>query len=243
MSPRLKSLLIITSFVMAIVGTAACSGDPASSPASVSESAAPSPTPINPRVLLRDAGKVMEDLNSFAFRLEHESGVTPIGLGIALEAAEGKVVKPDKLRIDFRGTLGSIFIKSSIITLGANSFMLNPVSGRWETIAAEVSPLGFFNPREGIAAMMSQVEGASLVSSDREVHLIRGILPAVALSPLLGETVTGTTVDAELKIDVDRLFLIEALIEGRVTEAEPDGVIRVITLSQFNEPFTINPPQ
>ena len=239
---RLKSLLVV-SFAIIGVGIVACSSSSTVSPTVISATPPPSPTPTNPRALLQEAGKVMEDLTSFAFRLEHRSGVTPLPLGIALEEAEGEVVKPDKIATRFGGTLGRIYIKFSLITIGSESFMTNPVSGRWETVAPDVSPLGFFNPSEGIAAIMSQVEDPVLISSNSDEYRINGKLPAEALSPLLGDTVTGTTVNVELKIDSEELFLIEAVIEGRVTETEPDGVVRVIKLSRFNEPITINPPQ
>jgi hypothetical protein len=50
-------------------------------------------------------------------------------------------------------------------------------------------------------------------------------------------------VEAELTIDAKTLFLTEAILTGRVTATEPDGVIRTITLSKFNQPLTIVAPQ
>ena len=47
----------------------------------------------------------------------------------------------------------------------------------------------------------------------------------------------------QLTIDVDTLFLKRAVIEGRATATEPDGVVRTITLSNFNESVSIQPPQ
>jgi len=33
------------------------------------------------------------------------------------------------------------------------------------------------------------------------------------------------------------------VIDGRVTAFEPDGVVRIITLSRFNEPVAIERPE
>ena len=91
--------------------------------------------------------------------------------------------------------------------------------------------------------MMSRVGDASLLPGDSEVHRIKGTLPAEALAPLLGATVQGTTVNVEIAIDKTELYLIEAVFDGRVTPTESDGVIRVITLSRFDEPISIEAPQ
>ena len=60
--------------------------------------------------------------------------------------------------------------------------------------------------------------------------------------PLLGGLVEGTTVSVRLTIDADSLFLKQAILDGRVTATEPDGVVRTITLSEFDKQVTIEPP-
>lgn len=184
----------------------------------------------------------MESLDSFHFELTHRSGSTPMLPNLSVREAAGDVVKPDRLSVSFSGTFGNFAVKSSVIAIGDSSYMTNPLTGRWEGIANEVSPLGFFNPREGIAAIMSQVTQVSLVSADAEALRLRGALPAEALAPLLGATVKGTTIAVELKLDARRLYLLEAVLDGRVTALEPDGVVRLITLSRFNQPIAIEPP-
>jgi hypothetical protein len=201
------------------------------------------PTPLNLEALLQESGKVMEDLDSFHFELTHRSGSTPMLPNLSVREAAGDVVKPDKLSVSFSGAFGSFAVKSSVIAIGDSSYMTNPLTGRWESIANEVSPLGFFNPREGIAAIMSQVTQVSLVSADAEALRLRGTLPAEALAPLLGAAVQGTTIAVELKLDARQLYLLEAVLDGRVTALEPDGVVRLITLSRFNQPTAIEPPQ
>ena len=46
----------------------------------------------------------------------------------------------------------------------------------------------------------------------------------------------------EVTLDKDTLYLKRAVIEGRATASEPDGVIRTITLSSYNESITITAP-
>ena len=241
-----SKLLVLSAIIAIMAGGHACSRErppPATRPTTPTPT--PTPTPINLQALLQESGRVMEDLRSFRFLLEHPSGGTPLALlpGLAMQDAEGSVINPDKLIAHFGGALGSLYIKASLITLGEESYMTNPITGQWEKVPPEISPLGFFNPRKGIASMMTRIEQASLLPDSGDVSRIIGRIPAEALAPLLGTTVKGTTVSVELTIDTDDLYLLKARFEGRVTPAEPDGTVRVITLSGFNEPITIEPPR
>ena len=134
-------------------------------------------------------------------------------------------------------------MRSSLITLGDESYMTNPLTGAWESVPKEVSPLGFFDPQSGIGAIMTQVVNANLLSIREGEIRVGGSLPVAALESILGSATDGTTVEAELTIDAKTLFLTEAILTGRVTASEPDGVIRTITLSKFNQPLTIVAPQ
>ena len=202
----------------------------------------PTPTPIDPAALLHASGRVMEDLDSFHFRLTHRSGNTPLSGNFVVDEAEGEVVKPDRISAKFSGSFGGFAINSGLITLGDLSFMTNPLTDKWEIVPPEVSPLGFFDPRRGIVAIMSQVEQPRLLPGSDGVYRIGGKLRAVALRSLLGSALRDATVDVALTLDAEALHLLEAVIDGRVTPAEEDGVVRVITLSRFNEPFVIEPP-
>jgi hypothetical protein len=90
---------------------------------------------------------------------------------------------------------------------------------------------------------MTQVVNANLLSIREGEIRVGGSLPVAALESILGSATDGTTVEAELTIDAKTLFLTEAILTGRVTATEPDGVIRTITLSKFNQPLTIVAPQ
>ena len=232
--------MALTAIAGGVVATIAC-GSPTPSP-SPTVLQTPSPTPVSPRALLEESGQKMEELDSFFFRLTHKEGGTPLPGNIVIYEAEGAVVKPDRVSIEFGGTFGGFAINSALITLGPLSFMTNPLTTKWESVPPEVSPLGFFDPRRGVATMMSQVEEPRLLRSDEDVYRIAGRLPARALRSLLGSALEDAVVEVDLTLDRQALHLLEAVIDGRVTPTEEDGVVRVITISRFNEPFVIEPP-
>ena len=233
--PLGPKLLLMAAVMALVIGGHAC-GRSGTAPT-------PAPPPVDPEALLRESGRVMEDLDFFHFRLEHISGGTHLMPNLSIEEAEGDVINPDKISAEFSGTYGGFAIKSGLITLGAGSYMTNPLTGKWESLPTDVSPLGFFNPREGIASMMSQIDQVTLLSSGQQTHRLKGRLPAEALAPLVGTTVEGAIVGVELTIDAKDLYLVEAVFDGRVTPTEPDGTVRVIKLSRFGEPVAIEPPQ
>lgn len=221
-----------------IASAHACSGSgPERWPA---ETLASTPTPINPRALLERAGRAMEEVSSFEFRLDHESGGTVLMPNLVIREIKGQVVRPDKISIEFKGRFGNFAVKGSLISVGDTSYMTNPLTDAWEEIPPDVSPVRFFNK---IADMMSQVTQASAASDGNDVLRIRGRLPAKTLEPLVGPTVTDATTAVELVIHSSKFYLVEAIFDGRVMESDDADTVRRITLLRFNESFTIEPPE
>ena len=186
----------------------------------------------------------MAGLKTFRFFLSHPSGGTPLDLlpGLVIQEVEGAVINSDGLEARFAGVLGTLYVESNLISVAGNSYLTNPLTGKWEAIPQEISPLAFFNPRDGIASMMSQIREVTLTSDSVDEYRIAGLVPAEALAPFLGKTLSSVSVSVELTIDRPSHRLREARLEGRVTSGEPDGTIRVITLSGFDEPLSIEPP-
>ena len=240
--------MTVNSTIAALLGTVfiavmavGCGHSPQPDPAAVP---VPTPTPIDVAALLIRSGEATGALNTFRFQLEHNrEGATPLTDSLTVTEADGIVVSPDAVSVDFAGTLGSFAVRSSLITLDDDSYMTNPLTGAWEQVAREVSPLGFFDPQRGIGSMMTDVQSPVLAEKSDSEFVIEGALPAEALEPLLGSSLMeGNTVSVRLTIDSDSLFLKHAILDGRLTASEPDGVVRTITLSEFNEQVTIEPP-
>lgn len=205
----------------------------------------PTATPVNPQAALEMSGRVMEETGAFHFRLHHESGSMELTPGLLIEDVEGDIVKPDTLSLSFKGSAGGIAIRASIITLGESAYMTNPLTGAWEAGPTGTSPLGFFDPSLGIAAMMQEVSQVRLLGADlddRTAYSIAGLLPASALAPLVGATLEESTVSVEMTIDSRLFYLLEVRIVGHVTLSDDADVVRVITLSAFGEPVSIKAP-
>ncbi|MCH8062470.1 MAG: LppX_LprAFG lipoprotein [Chloroflexi bacterium] len=184
----------------------------------------------------------MEALESFHFRLTHENGGTPLGQGLVIREVQGDVARPDKISLELSGLAGNLAMRLSLIAIGEDSFISNPITGEWEAVPPEVSPLGFFEPTKGVSEIMKRIESPRLISTDDDGYTISGTIPSESLASLFGAVEEGNSIDINVVIDATSLFLLEARLEGRITASEQDGVIRIITLSHFNEPVEIELP-
>ena len=231
------ALLIAVAVVIAACGQS--NTEPTPSPTAT-------PLPPDPKEILERSGRVMASLNTFNFRMYHNVGSLEILEGLLIEKVSGKVVNPDKLSMEFSGSFGGGFaIKSEVITVGEQTYMTNPLTGNWEASDASISPVGFFSPTRGIAEMMVQTQNAALLDDGSldGAYRISGSLPTTALASLVGPTLTGRTVDLDLKIDSTTNYLIEVRFIGAVTPSDVEDAERVIVLSFFNEEVVIEPPE
>ena len=162
--------------------------------------------------------------------------------GMTLTEASGGVGNPNRLAVDFVGTAGSFAVKGSLIAIGEDVYMTNPLSGEWHAASSAINPLEFFSPSDGVADILAQVRDAALISHNATEYRIGGSLSASALAPLFGDTEAASSVNVTLTIDKANLYLTRARLEGRITPTEAEGIARTITLSDFNEPVNVAVP-
>ena len=207
-------------------------------------SVTPTPTPPDITTILMLTGETMQNLSTFHVRLEHEGGTTQFAPGVVLSEAEAEVVNPDRLAASFKAQFGNLAVNSEFVAVGEDNWLTNPLSGEWESIEADVSPLGFFNPRRGINAILAEVHSVEEPPDvSGTVYTLNASVPAKALESLLGSSIEGATVAAKLVIDTDGYYLTEARVEGRVVSSDVEGVVRLLWLSRFNEPMVVEPPE
>ena len=207
----------------------------------------PTPTPVDPEALVRQASQALGELDSFHFVLAHPEGGTPMLEVLLIQDAEGDIVKPDRLAVEFGGVFGgNIYITASFISIGPDNFMTNPFSGAWERVPAEINPIAFFSPERGITNIIAGIRRPEILDSDESGWRIAGLLPPQELGAIFGQTISSDDesdwVSVELTLDADSYLLQSVQMEGRITPGEPPGTIREITLSGFNEPPEIEPP-
>ncbi|MDA0676797.1 MAG: LppX_LprAFG lipoprotein [Chloroflexi bacterium] len=205
-------------------------------------------TPDRPTatVALERAQAAMENSPQFQFELSHPNGTTTLEGGLQLRKASGTVIAPDdSMSLDAEADLGRIFVRVQAIVIGEQTWMTNPLTGNWSSIAPQDSPFSFLDPVGLVANVLEQTTDASYAesgSADAGQLVINGEVPAEALEPLVGTVIRGATLDATLVIDAETFLLQSAKLSGKLQPNDDETFVRLITFSGFDADLTILPP-
>ncbi len=199
---------------------------------------------IDAAALLRSAAERTERAQSFHFVLEHENGATQIVRGLEMERAEGDVAGADRLSVEIKASLGPLNLELSIIVIGDDAWITNPLTRRWEREQISISEV--FDPANGVTGLMRAAAGARVAGSDSVGGVSTYRVEATVDSgdvTLFGDPRPGTELRARVWIGVDDPLVYRIELVGAVTAGEPDDLVRRITLSRFDEDIEIVPPR
>ena len=210
--------------------------------------AKPSPTltPLSAEEALGRSAQAMAGVVSFRFGLESQGGGTPIPAGLEMTGARGAMAKPDRVDVKVKARFVGFVVEVRVISVGDKTWMTNPLTGAWQTFESGLSPVAFFDPAKGVTLVLESVAGASRLPDTtiggQEAYHLRGRLPAGAVQFIAGSYVEGSVLDAELWIGKEDFLLRQVRLDGQITEGEVPGIVRLLTFSEFDQAFAIEPP-
>ena len=196
--------------------------------------------------LVRASAERTNAVKSFHFTLD-EQNVPKSTVGLQLTGAEGDVVVPDRARADVTGNFGGIAIATQIVAIGERVWLKIPLSGAWQQVDVGTTPVALLDPAKGVLGVMEKV--AELADEGTEdvdgvtLHTISGTVPAADVAPLVAVTPSDRQVPVTLWIGEDDKLLRRIEVKGPVAEGEPDDALRIVEVSRFDEPVTIEPPE
>ncbi|MDY6911815.1 MAG: LppX_LprAFG lipoprotein [Chloroflexota bacterium] len=206
-------------------------------------SAEPSPSLTAEQIIERCSEEVAA-LQSFHFELDQEGGGTPIAMGLEMDAASGDMLKPDKLNIE----VSAGFIQVELITVGDITYMTNPLNGNWEPLPNNLTAVRLFDPNIGIKVVVSGITNATVLGEEKVggalCYYVRGVIDSGELSAIsCGAAIEGITIDTDIWISKKDFLPRKFRFEGQITKNEEIGIVRILTVSEFNEPVTIELPE
>lgn len=188
----------------------------------------------------------MQAVKAFHFTLEHSTGGTPIGSGVTMTKAEGDLVRPDKLSAKLAGSAMGMTANISLVTVGAQTMMTNPLSGKWEAAPDSFKVLTVFDPGKGIAAIVKGLTGAAFLTEEKLgdvlCYHIKGDIATPALAPLTGTTAKDGTVPTEVWISKDAFLVQQVKLNGKITDTEASGILRTLSFTNYNKEVDIKLP-
>ncbi len=243
----LGALLALLAIVLALAAAACFGGDeepaaPTATPTATSMPV-PTPTPVDPAAVVHESADRMEGIQRFHFTLDHENGASEIVRGIMMVYAEGDFDGAERMRAEIEGALGTVKFETAVIVLPEGSWLKNPFDRSWE--AEEISIEEFFDPQNGVAALMRQVTEPTLVGREEfggvETYRIDVLADSGDLA-IFPTAEPGFEVRATLWIGVDDLLLYRVDVLGAISEDEESDILRRLELSRFGEDVDIAPP-
>jgi hypothetical protein len=197
--------------------------------------------------VISQASDKLDAVNSFHCTLDQTGGGTPIGSGVEMAKVNGDIVKPDKLQATLTGTVSGMSVTIQMISVGTVTYMTNPLTNSWEQLPTEFAVLSVFNPNTGVTAIMRGITSLSKLSDEQlagvNCYHLSGNIDSANLSPITGSSVPGTAIGVELWVGKDDLLVRSIKLTGQITATEVQGIVRTLSLSNFNETLNIALPQ
>jgi hypothetical protein len=203
----------------------------------------PVATPVTATEAVELSGAAMSALDSFRFQLTHESGHTTLSGSLQLTRAGG-LVAIDGLDLEAEATIGRAFVRVEAVVIGEQTWMTNPITGTWSEIAPEDSPFSFLDPVKLVADILGDTQQAAYSSDSASAGdlIVAGTIPAQSLAALVGSVDPDAVPSVVLTLDQSNKRLKKIVISGLVQPDDESDTIRVITLSEFDEPVSLEPP-
>jgi len=206
------------------------------------------PPPLTAAEIIARASEELEALSSFHFALDQEGGGTPIAMGLEMTAASGDIVRPAKLKVKVFASYVAGYVEAEVITVGEVTFMTHPLTGEWEPLPNEFTAVRLFNPDTGIKAIIEKITNAVILGEEKVAGVlcyhIKGTLDSGDLSAITcGNAIEGVSIDTEVWIGKEDFLLRQIKLEGQITKDEEPGIVRTLSLSNFDQPITIELPE
>jgi len=271
-STRLTHLLPILGLVFLLPLLAACGDDGDESPtkaattapaptalaaSDASPVASPAASPVSSPAASEEAGILerasqrLDDTQSIHFHLEID-GTTFIddGQTIQLEAAEGNVVRPDRVQARFQAEVQGLAIATiGLITVGEQSWTTNIITGDWELAPTEFGydATVLFSDTEGLSYVMRNAPESSSLPDDevdgREVYRLRTLGDQALIGPVTSNTMVAYPVVIDVWIDKETYDLLKVELIEPPTNLKEIPAIWTLELSRQNDDITIEPPE
>lgn len=196
--------------------------------------------------LVADAVTATEQQDAFHFTLDVQN-VPATKVGLQLTSAEGDVAVPDKARADVAGNFAGTPITTQVVAVGEDVWLRNPLTSTWQKVDVSTTPLALLDPSKGVLAVMRGIadpvdEGLEEVDGV-ELRKVTGTAAAADVAPLVAVQASDGDVPVTLWLGPDDRVLRRIEVNGPVAEGEPDDSLRVVVLSRFGEPVTIERPE
>jgi len=168
----------------------------------------------------------------------------------ALTAAEGDLLRPDRVSLTATLSAGSVSTQQRLIQIGGDAYLTTMPTGTWEKAPAGFSyDAGFlFDQEGGVPAILGkgrdwQPVETVMVNGVATQH-VRGPVPAASVNALVGSPMRGEEVNVDLYIQPTTADIVRVIVSEQPSVV-PANVLPsrwTLDLSKQNETIVIEAP-
>ena len=195
------------------------------------------------KALIESAAERFSKVGSVKFELTVENGAIDLGSGIVVNNLVGVVASPDRAHLMSTVQMDQAIVELELIKIGSDLYLLNPFSEQWQLLPPGSSNLELLD-QFAAAEVFRRASDLMYVGQGSlggvEAHQLRATLTPESLVPLLGTVLGEKPIVSDIWIDVEEELPRQILLT--IESAAGDPLQAKITLSEFDEPVTIDPP-
>ena len=198
---------------------------------------------ISPIDILEESKNAMSSVKSYRFDLSHRNGNgSPIDQSLTLVTAVGSVNRGEGISLESELLFGNIPVSAGVIKTKESIYLRDPLSQKWRLIPEDSNPFESLDPDKIITSVLDGIYEPNLVSSKDEFFKISGRIATSSLDYIFQETV-NKEIDLTVWINRTSFVITRAEIAGRISEVDPDEIIRVIKITRYDEVLDIATPE
>lgn len=229
-------LLGLTTLLLLVV-LAACGGNSSGST-------------TDPQVALDGAAKRLAAVKSVHFNVAIDGDAfIDTNRTIALRSATGDIVTPDQMQAKIKISLGTANVDVSLVTIGADKYQTNPVTGQWGPAqdGFDYSPTILFDKERGLAPLLGKLREVEALPAEKiagqDTTHLRGKVDRAAIEPITSGAIDGDTLTVDLWIAKASSDLLKLVITEPQTPNKAKPAIWTLTFEKYDQPVTITKPQ
>jgi len=200
----------------------------------------PDAAPPDPAALLARSRAAMAAVETASFEMTRAGAPVTIE-GFEFSSAVGRYAAPDSAEAVMRVKAGDITVEMGTISVGARTWLTNPLTGRWEelTPGTGFNPAVLFDPQTGWTAVLADLTEVTFVATENGIYHLSGTIPGERVETLTAGIAEAQSVTLHLWLD-DPAGLITRLELSTTGDAGvSDWVLR---LFDYDQPVQIEPP-
>ena len=155
--------------------------------------------------------------------------------GFDISKAQGDIQKPNKLRINAEINSNNFLIKLSYLSMDNNYWITNPISFEWVETSQDDNPFKNINPVNILSDIFSEIENATIISSQNYDYEISADINSENLKSLVGDIIVSNK-NVRLSLNINQDGIVDSIkIYGIVQPNDTIDTQREIKFERWNE--------